>query len=68
MYSPLGTNITVSAWVTDLLFTITIADNGIGIKERDKEELFTMFFRADNEPTRSVTGTGIGLVSSKQIV
>jgi signal transduction histidine kinase len=68
MYSPQGTNITVSAWVTDLLFTITIADNGIGIKERDKEELFTMFFRADNEPTRSVAGTGIGLVSSKQIV
>jgi signal transduction histidine kinase len=68
MYSPQDTNITVSAWVTDLLFTITIADNGIGIKERDKEELFTMFFRADNEPTRSVAGTGIGLVSSKQIV
>ena len=35
MYSPQGTNITVSAWVTDLLFTITIADNGIGIKELD---------------------------------
>ena len=68
MYSPTGTNIIVSAWVTDLLFTIIITDNGIGIKERDKEELFTMFFRADNEPTRSVAGTGIGLVSSKQIV
>ena len=27
-----------------------------------------MFFRADNEPTRAVAGTGIGLVSSKQIV
>ena len=67
MYSPPGTNINISAWVTDLLFTITITDNGIGIKERDKEELFTMFFRADNEPTRSVAGTGIGLVSSKQI-
>ena len=68
MYSPMGTNITISAWVTDLLFTVNIADNGIGIKERDKQELFTTFFRADNEPTRSVAGTGIGLVSSKQIV
>ena len=68
MYSPPATTIVISAWVTDLLFTVTIADNGIGIKERDKQELFTMFFRADNEPTRSVAGTGIGLVSSKQIV
>ena len=68
MYSPTGTDITISAWITDLVFTVTIADNGIGIKDRDKEELFTMFFRADNESTRSVAGAGIGLVSSKQIV
>jgi signal transduction histidine kinase len=68
MYSPADTDITVSAWITDLLFTVTIADTGIGINDRDKQELFTMFFRADNEPTRSVAGTGIGLVSAKQIV
>ena len=30
-YSPAGTNINVSAWITDLLFTITISDDGIGI-------------------------------------
>jgi two-component system phosphate regulon sensor histidine kinase PhoR len=68
MYSPEGTEITVSAWVSDLLFTITISDNGIGISNRDKEELFTLFFRVDNESTRAVPGTGIGLVSAKQIV
>jgi len=66
-YSPANTDIKVSAWVTDLLFTVTITDNGIGIKDHDKEELFTLFFRADNEPTRSVAGAGIGLVSAKQI-
>ena len=67
-YSPEGTVITVSAWITDLLFTVTISDNGIGISENDKQLLFTAFFRADNEPTRSVAGSGIGLVASKQIV
>lgn len=67
-YSPEGTEIKVSAWITDLMFTVTISDNGIGISENDKNELFTLFFRADNESTRSVAGTGIGLVSSKQIV
>ncbi len=68
MYSPEGTEITVSAWVTDHLFTVTVSDNGIGFSEEDQDHLFTPFFRADNETTRSVTGTGIGLVSSKQIV
>ncbi len=67
-YSPSNTDIKVSAWITDLLFTVTIADNGVGISEEDKNELFTLFFRADNELTRSVAGTGIGLVSSRQIV
>ena len=68
MYSPSGTKITVSAWVTDLLFTVTVSDDGIGISETDKEQLFTIFFRADNESTRSVAGTGIGLAASKQII
>ena len=67
-YSPANTQITVSAWITDLLFTVTITDNGIGISQRDQDELFTLFFRADNESTRSVAGTGIGLVTAKQIV
>ncbi len=67
-YSPAHTEIKVSAWITDLMFTITISDNGIGISQRDQDELFTLFFRADNESTRSVAGTGIGLVTAKQIV
>ncbi|NQW19770.1 MAG: HAMP domain-containing histidine kinase [Chloroflexi bacterium] len=67
-YTPIESDIKVSAWITDLMFTVTISDNGPGINERDKKQLFTMFFRADNESTRSVAGTGIGLVSSKQIV
>ncbi len=67
-YSPSETNINVSAWITDLMFTVTISDNGTGISENDQSQLFTKFFRADNEPTRSVAGTGIGLVTAKQIV
>jgi signal transduction histidine kinase len=68
MYSPENTDIAVSAWISDLLFTVEVSDNGIGISDDDKEQLFTLFFRADNESTRSVAGTGIGLVSARQIV
>ncbi|MDA1279175.1 MAG: HAMP domain-containing sensor histidine kinase [Chloroflexi bacterium] len=68
MYSPEGTKIVIAAWVTDLLFSVTVKDSGIGISDAERQELFTMFFRADNESTRSVAGTGIGLITSKQIV
>ena len=34
----------------------------------DQAELFTKFYRADDRNTREVSGTGIGLVTCKQIV
>lgn len=47
---------------------VEIRDPGIGISEEDQEQLFTPFFRADNEETRSQPGTGLGLVIAKSIV
>jgi|TARA_B100001964_G_scaffold245083_1_gene329818 signal transduction histidine kinase len=38
------------------------------LPESNPEELFAMFHRADNEMTRRVPGTGIGLHVSKRIV
>ncbi|MBT3943571.1 MAG: HAMP domain-containing histidine kinase [Chloroflexi bacterium] len=46
----------------------SVSDNGIGISEEDQESLFTLFFRADNENTRSEPGTGIGLYIARSIV
>ena len=45
-----------------------VRDSGIGISRRDQRRLFTPFFRADNEATRSVAGTGLGLVVTRSIV
>jgi len=45
-----------------------VTDQGMGISDKDKEGLFTLFFRAGNEETRSVPGTGIGLYIVKTIV
>ncbi|HJP28570.1 MAG TPA: ATP-binding protein [Dehalococcoidia bacterium] len=50
-------------------FTAPIgADRVPGLPESNPEELFEMFHRADNEMTRRVPGTGIGLHVSKRIV
>jgi len=47
---------------------IKIADTGIGLKPEEKNRLFSEFFRAKNEKTRGISGTGLGLTIVKRIV
>jgi signal transduction histidine kinase len=47
---------------------ITITDTGIGITERDKENLFTEFVRIRNEKTRNISGSGLGLSIVKKVI
>jgi len=49
------------------LISITIADTGIGIAEKDMDKLFIPFNRLNFEKS-NVEGTGIGLAITKQIV
>lgn len=42
--------------------TISVADTGIGISDRDKAHIFERFYQAENRPKdSSMTGNGIGL-------
>ena len=47
-------------------FLFTIADNGIGVKEENRETIFEMFARSNSNP--GISGSGIGLALSKMIV
>ncbi len=47
--------------------TISISDTGRGIKEEDKEKLFTKFQRFDVEANKSIEGTGLGLAITKNL-
>lgn len=48
--------------------TICIHDNGIGIKEEDKKHIFSKFFRAENAKKEGVTGSGLGLFITQNIL
>jgi len=53
---------------TDKEISLSIADNGIGIPDAEKKQVFDRFYRSGNEATRKTKGTGLGLFITKEIV
>ena len=47
---------------------IQVIDNGVGIKDEDKERLFDRFYQGRNADSLGMQGTGIGLNLSSNIV
>ncbi len=47
---------------------LRVKDTGIGMSSKDRERLFEKFYRVKNEKTRSISGTGLGLWITKQLV
>ena len=50
------------------LLTFSVIDTGIGIKDSDKENLFSSFQRLDQVKNRNVEGTGLGLAITHNLV
>ncbi len=47
---------------------IVIKDTGIGMSASERERLFEKFYRVQNEKTKKVSGTGLGLWITKKLV
>lgn len=47
---------------------IKVKDTGIGMDAKERENLFQKFYRVQTDKTRNITGTGLGLWLTKQIV
>lgn len=45
-----------------------VADQGVGIPEREKKQVFQKFYRVGSEETRKTKGTGLGLFIVNEIV
>jgi len=67
-YSPQGSDVVVSSRELKDRIEISVQDQGDGISEEDRKSLFTRFFRGQNEVTKSVSGTGLGLYLTKYFV
>lgn len=52
----------------NILLMVSVTDTGIGIREEDKEKLFTEFERLDEKRNHSVEGTGLGLSITRNLI
>jgi signal transduction histidine kinase len=47
---------------------LSVADQGVGISAENKEQVFEMYQRLENEEVKETKGTGLGLYIVKQLV
>ncbi len=67
-YTPEGGEVTVKAEWEDGRLLVDVIDSGIGISEADLPHLFQKFYRAKDERVSKITGSGLGLALSREII
>lgn len=66
-YSPKDRPITMELKQNIEVIRLSIKDEGCGIKNEEKKNVFRKFYRIGNEQTRTTKGTGLGLFLCKKI-
>lgn len=67
-YSPDGGDVVVSLRSEDGHVVCSVSDTGMGMSEKDQEEVFAKFFRTAAVRNSAIPGVGLGLSISKAIV
>jgi signal transduction histidine kinase len=67
-YSPRGKIITIQCATGSEMVTVSVRDEGIGINPQDLERLFDRYYRVQSSDTRHISGFGVGLYLSAEII
>lgn len=62
-----GSNVRIEARTSDRFLTVTVDDDGPGIPQAMREEVFKPFFRLDEARNLDASGTGLGLAIARDI-
>lgn len=63
-----GGYLSVSAEESEHGIVLLFADNGIGIRDKDREKVFEGFYRSDPSRNSEIKGNGLGLSISRRII
>jgi two-component system, OmpR family, sensor histidine kinase SenX3 len=66
-FSEPGTSVQVRARRVDDWIEISVADQGVGIPQRDLDRVFERFYRVDRARSRTTGGTGLGLAIVRHV-
>lgn len=67
-YSPRGQVVELACEHIGEHVQVSVRDEGMGIRQQDKDRLFQRFYRVESAHTESIAGFGIGLYLSAEIV
>jgi PAS domain S-box-containing protein len=67
-YSPKGKLIDIHCHVQDGMVVVSVKDEGMGIKPQDIGQIFDRYYRVETSHTRHISGFGIGLYLSAEII
>ena len=67
-YSPKNKTIELRCGIKENLVEISVHDQGIGVNAHDATRLFDRYYRVDNGNTKHISGFGIGLYLSAEII
>jgi len=67
-YSPKGTTVSIRSDVEEGHVRVAVSDEGIGIKAKDQDKIFQRFYRVDEDAMTNISGFGIGLYLSSEII
>ncbi|WP_374950763.1 ATP-binding protein [Mucilaginibacter sp.] len=67
-YSPKNSSITVTCRLENENALIAVSDQGFGINKVDLENIFERYYRVQNNDTKNVSGFGVGLYLSAEII
>jgi two-component system, OmpR family, sensor histidine kinase VicK len=67
-YSDQNSAVLVQSEITDNEVHVSVTDHGIGINGHDLDKLFDRFYRVESQQTKTISGFGIGLYLSAEII
>ncbi len=67
-YSPNGADIQVKCEKVKDMVSVSVKDEGMGIDPKDLDKLFDRFYRVESDLTRHISGFGIGLYLSAELI